>query len=368
MRGALITLALLAALRAEAYPQFQLSTGAVRCNVCHVSPSGGGLLIGYGRDEAGETISAGGDGRFLHGAWTPPKWLLLGGDFRVAGIINDVGATEGAEMTAFPMQMDLYSHVKVGSAFSATLTLGLRGSTRYTYQRPASIVVSDEHYLMWRPKAAGPYVRIGRFMVPYGLRVAEHPFYIRRYLGQNTLEDPWAISGGVVEDGWEAHLSFFTPFPLYPVGQRASGTALYFEKRLGQKAVAGAQAKIAVGPDDTRVMFGGTGKYWIAAAHLLLLGELDLVRQILHDLDGADRTQLAAHVGATWMPKRGWMFSAIVEAYLEDLAVEGTDRKAVSLEAQWFPTAHLELVLLGRSQVIGGDLANLLMLQVHYYL
>jgi hypothetical protein len=68
------------------------------------------------------------------------------------------------------------------------------------------------------------------------------------------------------------------------------------------------------------------------------------------------------------MFKRGWMLSGVVEAYLEDLAVEGTDRKAVSLELQWFPTAHVELLLLGRSQVIGGDPANLLMLQAHYYL
>ena len=135
----------------------------------------------------------------------------------------------------------------------------------------------------------------------------------------------------------------------------------------GQKAAAGAQARLAVGPDDTRVTVGALGKYWIADAKLLLLGELDVVRQIFDDLD-ADRTQLAAHVGATWMFKRGWMLSGVVEAYLEDVAIEGTDRKAVSLELQWFPTAHVELLLLGRSQVIGGDAANLLMLQVHYYL
>jgi hypothetical protein len=351
---------------AHAYPQFQLSTGATRCNVCHVSPAGGGILTSYGREEAADTISAGGDGRFLHGLWTPPKWLSLGGDFRVAGIVNDVGATEGVEMTAFPMQMDLYGSVRAG-AFSATFTLGLRGSTRYTYQRPASIVVSDEHYLMWRPQPAGPYLRAGRFLVPFGLRVAEHPFYIRRYLGQNTLEEPYAISGGLVYDGWEAHLSFFTPTPLYPVGFRGTGSAVYVEKRFGQKAAAAAQMRVAVGADDTRLTFGGVGKYWIEEGKLLLLSELDVVRQIFDDLD-ADRTQLAAHLGATWMFRRGFMLSAVVEAYLEDVAVEGTDRKAVSLELQWFPTAHLELLLLGRSQVIGGDPANLLMLQVHYYL
>ena len=51
--------------RADAYPQFQLSLGPDRCTACHFSPAGGGLLNDYGRDEAGSTISRGGDGRFL---------------------------------------------------------------------------------------------------------------------------------------------------------------------------------------------------------------------------------------------------------------------------------------------------------------
>ena len=57
MRVVLVLLLLLGAGSAEAYPQFQLSTGAVRCNVCHVSPAGGGVLTGYGRDEAGEAAN-----------------------------------------------------------------------------------------------------------------------------------------------------------------------------------------------------------------------------------------------------------------------------------------------------------------------
>ena len=54
---------------AHAYPQFQLSTGAVRCSQCHYSPTGGGLINGYARYEVGEEISTlGGNGDFLHGA------------------------------------------------------------------------------------------------------------------------------------------------------------------------------------------------------------------------------------------------------------------------------------------------------------
>ena len=80
---------------ARAYPQFQFATGSVRCNECHLAPAGGGLLDDYGRQEAGDTISAGGDGGLLHGLVTPPSWLALGGDARVAGLVQDDGDRTG---------------------------------------------------------------------------------------------------------------------------------------------------------------------------------------------------------------------------------------------------------------------------------
>jgi hypothetical protein len=90
---------------ARAYPQFQLSTGADRCSACHFSPAGGGLLNDYGRDEAGDTISGRGDGRFLYGAWSPPAWLQLGADLRAAAGAKD--SLDAAYGLAFPMQSDI---------------------------------------------------------------------------------------------------------------------------------------------------------------------------------------------------------------------------------------------------------------------
>ena len=49
---------------AAAYPQWQLTSGAVRCNECHYGPGGGGLINSYGRDAIGDQLSTlGGDGR-----------------------------------------------------------------------------------------------------------------------------------------------------------------------------------------------------------------------------------------------------------------------------------------------------------------
>jgi hypothetical protein len=371
MRTLLALLLLAGASRsAAAYPQFQLATGAVRCNQCHYAPAGGGLINGYGRDEAGETISAGGNGAFLHGLWEPPRWLALGADLRVAGLVNHVGATDGAEVTAFPMQGDLYARGEVGPV-SLYVVAGLRGAVRPDEPQLFSRLISREHYLMWRPRNVGSYARVGRFFAPYGLRLAEHPAFVRRFLGFNTLEETYGASAGYVTDGWELHLTGFVPDFIRPVGHRGSGGAAYFERRLGDRALAGAQTRVAVGPDDTRAQGGLVGKILVGPG-ILLSAQLDLVRQSFAAVD-APRWQLAGFAGASWMFRRGFMAQLMLERWDEDLAVGGVARSAAGFHLHWFPTAHVEISLYGRGQIIGsgpddGDPSQLLLLQLHYYL
>jgi hypothetical protein len=373
MRAALLALLLAAPAAAHAYPQFQLSTGAVRCNQCHYAPSGGGLLNPYGRDEAGDAISAGGDGRFLHGLWEPPSWLGLGADLRFAGLATNEGAVTGVDWEAFPMLADLYARAAVGG-FSVYVNLGYRGSARPTEPPVVSRILSREHYVMWREGATGWYVRAGRFFAPYGIRLPEHTAYIRRFLGFNTLEETYDVSGGYIDDDLELHLTAFTPdFIRGAVGDRGSGGAAYFEQRvLEHKAAWGAQARVSVGDTNTRSSLGLVGKLYLDGPRIQLLAEVDVVLQSLRDL-GPDRWQLFGYLGAAWFPLRGLLFQLQLERFDEDMAVKGVARDAVSVELQWFPTAHVEVSLYGRLQIIGtgtadGPLSEVGLLQFHYYL
>jgi hypothetical protein len=374
MRAPLVLLVLAAAAgSARAYPQFQLSSGASRCSTCHFSPVGGGLINAYGREEAGDTISSGGDGRFLHGVWEPPPWLALGGDFRGAALVDNVGATDSPEYEIFPMQMDLYGRVAVGPV-SLSITAGARGFARPEGVPAVNYLSSREHFLMWRPSAVGPYVRVGRFFAPYGLRLPEHIDYLRRFLGFNTLEETYNVSGGMVEDDWELHVTGFVPdFILRPIGYAESGGAAYFEKRWDRRLAVGAQARVGVGDEEARFMAGAVGKYYLAHPRLMFLAEVDLVRQTFSGVSGGDRNQLQGYLGATWFLHRGWMLSGTLERFDEDLAISGVARDAVSFELQWFPFAHFETSLYGRLQIIGtggsdGSASQVLLLQVHYYL
>jgi hypothetical protein len=353
--------------RADAYPQFQLALGE-RCSTCHLSPAGGGLLNDYGRTEAGDSISRGGDGRFLHGAWEPPPWIRLGADLRGAALVKQQAADR--EWIAFPMQTDLY--VRAGSErVSLTLTAGLRGGARDPQPALAERLGSREHYVMIQA-ASGAYVRAGRFFPVLGLRSQDHTAAVRRYLGLHTLEEPYGLGAGAMGDDWEAHASLFVPRPIDVLGSgvMARGAAIYAERRIldGTAAIAG-QARVAISDADARAALGVVGKRWWSGAGVLLLAELDLQRQAFADAIGPTRYQLAGYLGASKAVARGVLVGASIHRWQPDLRLR-TARDAAQVDVQVFPRAHFELHWLTRVSGSGDydDPGVLSMLQLHYYL
>jgi hypothetical protein len=373
----------LAARPAAAYPQFQFTSGTQRCGQCHHSPTGFGLLTSWGRDESADTISTtSGDGGFLHGAVTLPDAVSLGGDIRLAALYNDVGGTGSPEVKFFPMQAELYSRFNFGeSGVSFYAALGARGATREHSQTLGTgnleSLMSREHYLMWKPSSTGPYVRLGRFYAPFGLRLAEHIYYVRQYTGFNLYEETYTLSGGYMQDSWEVHVSAFTPpptsfpVPLRSAGMRGSGGSVYGEYRLASMALIGAQARFATGSEQSLTQGGLVGKLWVEQARMLVMAEGNFQRRAL--VGGESLNQMVAYFGLTFIPYKGIMTGIAVDRYHEDLRVSSLARNAFNLQINLFPRSHFELLILGRYQVTGsgsadGQASKLLLLQFHYYL
>jgi len=375
---------------AAAYPQFQFSSGTARCAQCHFSPSGGGLLTSWGRDESGDSISMAGSGAFLHGAWSPPDWLALGADFRFAALTNNVGGAESPESAYFPMQFDVYARATFGD-FSLNLTVGDRGVVRPDdgtisgrFKDIPARLLSKEHYLMWRPSASGPYVRVGKFFAPYGIRFVEHTYWVRRYTGFNLYEETYNLSGGYFAEDWEAHVTAFTPPPssspdfIRSVGQPESGVAAFAEKRLFGALAIGLQARAGIAKEEARYQGGAEAKYWLEPAKLLFMGEANYIHQQLK-LASVNQDQFVSFLGATLIPIKGLMVGAAYERFQENLSVAATGRTAFDGQINLFPYAHFEVVLVGRYQLpsasvttgtttYSGTAAYVGMLQLHYYL
>jgi len=357
---------------ANAYPQFQLSGGTARCTMCHYAPAGGGLINGWGRDEAGETVSRGGNGALLHGLWDGPRWLALGGNLRLAGGVERTAGAAGSDAFAFPMQAELHARIAAGD-FSLAVTLGPRSSGRDSDDDPPTDndPISREHYAMWREATTGPYVRAGRFYAPLGLRTADHTAYIRRALGFDAWQESYGIGAGwIAGDTWEAHVTGYTRDPLTELGPPGQGFAALFEQRLLDSSAAwGAHTKLHFDDGNTRSIVGATGKLYLEGPGLLLLAELDGVIETFDDPAADSRGQLVGHLNATLFATRGLMLGATLEHLDTDITARGRHRSSASVTIQYFPYAHWEWMLrAGLERMAGGDTDALALALLHYYL
>ena len=361
---------------AEAYPQFQFSSDATRCDQCHFAPDGGGLINNFGRDFVGEDLSTfGGNGALLHGLARPPAWLALGAELRGALASEDVGGIDGTSTEIFPMQADAEARVTYGPA-SFYGVLGLRGQVRdddsivplQNYQPvTASQLISREHYFMLRESALGAYLRVGRFFAPFGLRMAEHILYVRRDLGFGTMEESYNLSSGYVAPKWEVHVTAFAPDFIRQMGSRESGLTAYYERRFADLAAAAAQARVAVGPGMTRTIVGGVGKAWIAPIRTMFLAEADFVRRDIPTVSPS--YQFVGVGGFSVLPTKGVMATVLGERDQVDLAVSGAAYDAATALLNWFPYAHFELQGMYRVEIpSGGQTAKTFFLQLHYFL
>lgn len=356
-----VGLGLVPARAAHAYPQYQLSQGQT-CASCHVSPAGGGLLTPNGQIVAEDAPTFGGDGSFLSGKWTPPDWLQLGADVRLAAGTTNPG--HGFGPAVFPMQFDLYARAQ-----HQGVSLNLAGGLRALGDNPAGIFQLHDHYVMWRKDddKDGLYVRAGHFRPVLGLRLAEHAEAVRQYVNP-LYNESYGLGVGWLSGKAEVHATAFVHDPIFGSAEDGDGAAIYGELRAGGKAAVGASGRYAKGPDDTRTLGGLTGKLWLEGAKLLFQGEIDLTHQAF--AVGPSRNQLAFDVMGSYFLKPAWRVDVIAGAFQEDLHLAKSDRESVSVNVSWSLWAHAELAFLSRVQTIGfgdgGQTSAWALLMAHY--
>ena len=185
---------------AEAVPRFAARNGA-NCNLCHVSPAGGGMRNSYGRNVYAKFVlpwdaNEAGAEPGVNPEWSPSddKSIAVGGDLRMAGLWVDTeyrtdpstGDTNFRLPTTasfFLMQTDVYAHVQMTSKFSTYLDYGVASGNLEAY----GLLQSDKDH--------DAYVRFGSFLPTYGLKLPNHRTYIR--------EDGLGIEPNLRETGVE---------------------------------------------------------------------------------------------------------------------------------------------------------------------
>jgi hypothetical protein len=349
--------------RADAYPQFQLSRDQT-CASCHISPAGGGILNENGLNVAETMSTFGTPPGPLHGWVETPSWFMFSGDLRFAG---GLVVQHGARGAAFPMQGELDFAAR-GRGFTAYATIGAQAGTG---SRPWTYVLLREHWLMWQPEenaTEGLFVRAGRFMPVYGLRFAEHNFFVRRY-GQTPLYgETYGAAVEYVRPAYDVHATAFVHDPLQDPIERGNGAAVYGETRFGKSSI-GVEGRYAKSQDDGRLAGGLTAKQWIPSANLLLEAEGQVIRQSFN-AGGPSRTQVVSQLLGTWFFHDGFMLDIGLSQFDQDVSIANNDLEAFDGNLHWFATSHWELLFQNRVQTIqlgsGGRTSGYSLVQLHY--
>ena len=328
--------------RASAYPQYQLNSDKT-CTSCHLAPDGGGILTENGTNVAESTAWHPGDGQFLHGI-PRPSWLELGGDARGAAGYVYPGTSSAA---AYPMQLEV-----AASAHWAGFSLHAVGGLRRPADRGSALHVlwSREHYVMWQSRPGdheGLYIRVGRLLPTFGLRLAEHVVYTQHYGGYPLYGEVYAIAASYVTDAWEIHAAGFVHDPIASAAEHGDGGALYAEARIGEHAAVGVEGKYAASDDAHRTYAGVTGKLYLPGPAIQLLSEAQVIRE--NFVVANDRvTQLAGYVLASHPLGAGFLFDLGAGHFTEDTRVKGLFRDCLDVNLHWFQTSHLEWLLTTR--------------------
>ena len=291
--------------------------------------------------------------------------MTLGGDARLAA-----GARQGRAPgpAVFPMQLELAAAARSGPVSAhATVGAGLPGRNN-----PWAALLLREHYLMWKQgdtASTGLFVRAGRFLPVFGLRQAEHSFYVRSFVTPLWSES-YGAAVAYLKPQWELHLGAFVRDRWRYSAEPGDGASVYGETRLQDTVALGFGAMFVSSADERRLSGGLTAKWTLPVPDLLLAAEVDVVGQEVHS--GGGRTHLTALLLGSWIPRRGWMLDLGLNHHDANLAVAALARDAADLNLHWFFDPHIELVWMSRLQLLalgrGGPSSWFTLIQLHYRL
>jgi hypothetical protein len=362
-------LAVLAAFasRAHAYPQFQLSRDPT-CTGCHLSPAGGGLLNENGLSTAEGISQWDMPAGFFYGKIPTPSWLTLGGDLRGAsGYVQ----TPEKLVASFPMQIEAYGRAELGGGVSLQIDVGARES-QFGHEATTH-VWSREHYVTWQERPgenAGIYVRVGRFMPVFGLRLAEHLTYIRRWGGTPLYGETYGAAFEYVDPKFEVHATGFVADPLLDTPEHGSGGAVVSELRLGERLSLGAEGMYTQSTDDKKFRVGALAKLYLEAPSLLLQFEGQFMNQLIEPR-GAPK-QIIAYLLASRFFGSAFLLDVGLGFFDENIQIRKLHREAADLNLHWFATSHVEALLTGRFEMLAfgssGPNAGYALVQLHYRL
>lgn len=338
---------------AFAFPEM-VRHGYQRCDVCHVSPDGGGTVTAYGRALSKEVLSTWGaetEADYAYGLVTLPEWLALGGDVRFAQVHLDTSTVRAGR--SILMQADVEGAVTKGK-FTVDATFGYQ--TEFLSRRHFVQYKADDHWSF----------RAGRFQKAFGVHVPDHILEVRKGLGWDEGTETYNLEAAYFTEGGEVFATAQLGRPDKPSLNEEKGAVLRGALNFGDRTKVGLSYFYGSRTGQSRHV-GGPYAIVGFGTHAFLLAEIDLQNQ---KTGATSATGAASYLRFGYEPIQGLVPYVSHEYSQSDFSNGNTRRVLYTGGLQWFPRPHFELIGAYQRQVLrpvaGGD-ADYLYFIAHYY-
>jgi hypothetical protein len=350
---------------AAALPRFAARTG-LKCQSCHVDPSGGAMRQVFGAQYGREKLAV--------PAWSSSVELEdfttlltnvigVGADLRTLYYYQQVPDSNGGgnRNAFFQMQGDLYLNFRLAKNVNICLEKELYSGV--------------EAFGLLHILPANGHLKVGKFIPDFGTKLDDHTAYIRSVTGFSS-----ALAVRPELTGAEVGLS---PGHFTLVGGIYNATDGYAGSGGNKKALLGrAEGMFDLG-ENSHFSFGGdvftreseagtTSTLWggfgsLGYADFSVFGEFDFLRSsgVLSTITG-----IVSYVEGSYVVTQGLELKLAYEFYDPDKDVKSGSQSRVSVGVEFFPIPGVELRPMYRMNIEQpqDQTNNELQLMLHFYL
>jgi hypothetical protein len=326
---------------AHAYPQFVFK-GLGDCGSCHHSPSGGGFPNRWGRESLDVTFGPGSglgpvnDDLTFDPAHPNDVRVDLGADLRLLPLFGTDG--DGSLGPAFiPMLSEVGGALGIGRFIAYAGVTAKKVPDEPNYY----ILASREHWIGYQPEP-GVDVRVGRLVLPFGIRQPDHTQYVREDFGFDKYQQSYAVEADIRRQSWSLFASFFAgDFVNLPNERQERGVVLTPVLELGEGAAIGGSVLGSVSEARNR----GAGSLF---ARTPLGGDAYALAEVAAQYFDANRGGEKLTAMAEYL-RVGWFVRPEMDLYLEAghralLNTGGLIKGRVGLGMNWQVTRWFEFV------------------------
>lgn len=315
--------------RAFAEPYLAVRMG-LKCEACHVNPTGGGLRSDFGDVYAQTDLPA----HPIHGTWglwtgEVSKFLRVGGDLRYDADFTQTPNAKTTDQLA----------VQQGRLYAEAEVIPDRLLFYVDEQVAPGTAINHEAYGLFWSKNHDWYVKAGQMYLPFGFRFEDQTAFVYDVSSITMYSPDYGLEFGWLHGHWDTQLivSDATAAGALPTtqGKEYGLQASYVESRW--------RLGVAAHDDDSpfarrRILgvFGG-----VHAGPVDFLGEIDSVQNEFAPLNGV--RQAAGLLEADWLIARGNNLKLTLERYDPNRDAHDNRQTRLSLVYELTPVQFVQL-------------------------